>query len=366
MLLKLVKINHHQVGLRIHNDQLIEALQPGWYLAKEFMGERIDVLSEKELLVSHPDLDEIIRSHILDEYVETVDLKDNERALLWTDGRFEKIIGPGAYAIWKRCREIKVERISVDDPQFRHKMMFRIAQSLGSDAMLRTVQIEEGETCLYFKDGVLDSELAPGFYSFWKDVCTVKFHKIDLREKLLDMSGQEIITSDKVTLRLNAVISYRVSDARKSIEISDAPDQALYRESQLILRSAVGSRKLDDILSEKDALANEIVELLKSKADKFGLSIVYFGIKDLILPGDIRELMNKVVAAQKEAEANQIVRREETAATRSQCNTAKMLEQNPTLMRLRELEVLERVAEKSKLKLILGEKGVTERIVNLL
>jgi len=374
MLLKIIKINQYQVGLRFRNEKLVEALQPGWYLAKGFLGERIDILSEKDLCVSHPELDEIIRCGVLSKFIEVVDLKDNERALLWVEGRFEKILTPGKHGIWKNLREIQIERLSAEDPQFKHKLLYRIAQSPESEeatrntapGALRTMLVEPTETCLYFKDGKLAGELTPGFHAFWKGIGTLKFLKFDLREKLLDMAGQEIITADKVTLRLNAVVSYRISDAKKSMQITDAPDQALYREGQLLLRAAIGGRSLDEILGDKAALTDGIADLLKAKADKFGLSIVSFGIRDIILPGDIRELMNRVVAAQKEAEANQIVRREETAATRSQCNTAKILEANPVLMRLRELEVLERVAKDSKLSLILGEKGLTEKIVNML
>ncbi|MBF0543589.1 MAG: slipin family protein [Candidatus Riflebacteria bacterium] len=366
MIVKFIRINQYQVGLRFQNDKLVEALTPGWYLEKGIVGERIEVLSEKKILLMHPELDEIIRTHFLDEYLEFIDLKDNERALLWIDGRFEEILASGKHAIWKRFREVKIEKISIEDPQFKHKFLYKITQNPKSETSLTTLLVEENEICLYFCDGSLVNEIGPGFYAFWKNVGTLKFHRIDLREKLLEMSGQDIITSDKVTLRLNTIISYRIIDAKKSISVSEAPDQALYREGQLILRSAIGNRKLDDILNDKDAVANEIMEILKTKADKYGLSIVYCGIRDIILPGDIRELMNRVVAAQKEAEANQIVRREETAATRSQCNTAKMLEQNPTLMRLRELEVLERIAEKSKLNLFLGEKGLTEKVVNML
>ena len=106
--------------------------------------------------------------------------------------------------------------------------------------------------------------------------------------------------------------------------------------------------------------------MLKGKAETYGVEVTGFGVKDIILPGKMREIMNRVVAAQKEAEANQIMRREETAATRSQCNTAKMLETNPTLMRLRELELIEKVAEKSKINLILGEKGLADKLVNML
>jgi regulator of protease activity HflC (stomatin/prohibitin superfamily) len=80
----------------------------------------------------------------------------------------------------------------------------------------------------------------------------------------------------------------------------------------------------------------------------------------------MKELLNKVTEAKKAAEANLIARREETAAMRSQANTAKLLQDNPTLRRLRELETLEKVAASAELKVVLGDKGLTDRIVNLL
>jgi regulator of protease activity HflC (stomatin/prohibitin superfamily) len=89
-------------------------------------------------------------------------------------------------------------------------------------------------------------------------------------------------------------------------------------------------------------------------------------VEDQVLPGDMKDLMNKVTEAKKAAEANLIARREETAAMRSQANTAKLLESNPTLMRIRELEVLEKIATDGKLNIVLGEKGLADRVVNLL
>jgi regulator of protease activity HflC (stomatin/prohibitin superfamily) len=119
-------------------------------------------------------------------------------------------------------------------------------------------------------------------------------------------------------------------------------------------------------LSEKDVVASEIDEAVRDRANDLGLEIASVGIRDVILPGDMKDLMNKVTEAKKAAEANLIARREETAAMRSQANTAKLLADNPTLMRLRELEVLENVASKGKLNIVLGEKGLAERVVNLL
>jgi hypothetical protein len=86
----------------------------------------------------------------------------------------------------------------------------------------------------------------------------------------------------------------------------------------------------------------------------------------VILPGDMKELMNKVTEAKKAAEANLAARREETAAMRSRANTACLLADNPALMRLRELELLEKIEAGAKPNVVLGEKGLAERVVNLL
>ena len=142
--------------------------------------------------------------------------------------------------------------------------------------------------------------------------------------------------------------------------------QALYREAQLVLRGVIGARELDTFLTDKDAVAKDVEESVRRRAGELGLEIASVGIRDVILPGDMKDLMNKVTEAKKAAEANLIARREETAAMRSQANTAKLLADNPTLMRLRELEVLEKIAGSGKLNVVLGEKGLTDRIVNLL
>ena len=141
--------------------------------------------------------------------------------------------------------------------------------------------------------------------------------------------------------------------------------QALYREAQLALRAIVGARTLEALLGEKDAVARDLDGALRARVAAIGLEVVSLGIRDVILPGEMKELMNKVIEAQKAAEAALITRREETAAMRSQANTARLLEQNPTLMRLRELEALEKVAEKGRLSVVVGEGGLAGRVVKL-
>jgi regulator of protease activity HflC (stomatin/prohibitin superfamily) len=112
-------------------------------------------------------------------------------------------------------------------------------------------------------------------------------------------------------------------------------------------------------------VARELDGALRARVVELGLVVVSLGIKDVILPGEMKELMNRVIEAQKAAEAALVTRREETAAMRSQANTARLFEQNPTLMRLRELETLEKVAEKGRLSVVVGEGGLANRIVKL-
>ncbi len=161
-------------------------------------------------------------------------------------------------------------------------------------------------------------------------------------------------------------MTYRVIDARLSLSVVDDARQALYRETQLVLRALVGARELDGFLADKDGVVAELEQGLRRRVPAIGLEVVTAGIRDIILPGEMKDLLNKVTEAKKAAEANLIVRREETAAMRSQANTAKLLQDNPTLMRLRELEVLEKVAATAKLSVVLGDKGLTERVVNVL
>ena len=134
---------------------------------------------------------------------------------------------------------------------------------------------------------------------------------------------------------------------------------------QLALRSVVGTRTLEELLSDREAAAGELEGDLATRATEMGLEVGSLGIRDVILPGEMKTILNRVMEAKQAAEANLITRREETAAMRSQANTAKMLEANPTLMRLRELEVLERVADRANLQVVLGDGGLTDRVVKL-
>ena len=113
----------------------------------------------------------------------------------------------------------------------------------------------------------------------------------------------------------------------------------------MALRSVICDKTLDEILLEKEKISKDILSYLKSYESKYFVSFEA-GIKDIILPGEIKDILNTVLIAEKQAQANVITRREETASTRSLLNTAKLMEENDVLYRLKELEMLERIFDK--------------------
>ena len=362
-----IKIWEHERGLVFREGDFLGVLRPGVHWMWDPLRKlRIDVVSVRNAWIQHRDLDLIARSRELRYEARVVDLKDHERAIVRIDGRVDSVIGPGVHALWTAYRAVDVEVVDARGVLFEHADLAAISKAVGASNWLEATVVESGQVGLLFRDGRHEATLAPGAYGLWKGVARAKVLTVELREQVLDVAGQEIMTADKVTLRLNAVVTYKIADPLVAVTAVEDYRQALYREAQLVLRAGIGARELDALLGEKEAVARELDEALRGRVAEIGLEVVSLGIRDVVLPGEMKELMNKVTEARKASEAALITRREETAAMRSQANTAKILETNPTLMRLRELEVLEKVADKAKLSVLLGEGGLTERVVKLL
>ena len=213
-------------------------------------------------------------------------------------------------------------------------------------AYLHVTEVAEYSVGLLMVDGQLVRTLDAGVYAFWKLNRNIKVEQLDLRVQAMEVSGQEILTRDKVTLRINLSAAYQVSDPVKVRNAFQDWTDHLYRELQFGLRQAVGTRTLDTLLGEKGTLDKEVAAYVRERVAEHGIELSNVGVKDVILPGEMKEILNQVVEAEKVSQANVIKRREETAATRSLLNNAKLMEDNPTLLRLKELEVLEKVTEK--------------------
>jgi regulator of protease activity HflC (stomatin/prohibitin superfamily) len=217
----------------------------------------------------------------------------------------------------------------------------------------------EGSAALRYVDGALEAVLGPGRHASWTARRKVTFAVIDVRERVLQITGQEVMTKDRVTLRLNLSVSYGIADVRRLATVARAPDEVLYLAVQLAARESIAARTLDELLASREELGEGLRPAVATRAADVGLSVTALGLRDFVLPGEMKALLNRVIEAQKEAEANVILRREETAATRSMAQTAKVLAENPLLVRLKELEAYKELAAKvGQVHLVMGEAGL--------
>ncbi|MEZ5333222.1 MAG: slipin family protein [Thermoanaerobaculia bacterium] len=361
-----IKIREYERGLLYRDGVFREVLRPGRrWVFDPWLRARVVRVSVREVFLESPDVDVIARSGALGDEAVVLDLSDRERGLVWVDGRFRRIAGPGVTIVWQAFSAVRTEVVRVEPVRFEQEDLSAILATPGVDRDLESIEVEAGTVGLFVVDGRLVETLQPGRYAAWRGVARVRVVTVDLRESTLDVTGQEIMTADKVTLRLNAAVTYRVADPVRAFDAVASPEQALYRDAQMALRAAIGSRDLDAVLSDKEGVATELEAAIRERATDYGIAVVGLGIRDVILPGDMRTILNRVVEAQKAAEADLITRREETASMRSQANTARVFASNPVLMRLRELEVLEKVADKADLTVVLGDGGLADRVTKL-
>ena len=388
-------VAQHERALVLRDGMLTRILGAGVYHWLDPFN-RIEVqvfdLTRPELKHDQADVFRKSTGALWDANVQTVETGANEAALISFDGRLSLLMAPETRRFfWMGPVEVDIERVDLSaglaiSTALRERLRRTMvrwtaissalrerAKAMGKELtgtdFLEAVYEEEvpdGHVGLLIVDGRLVETLQPGVHAFWNFARNLQIELTDLRLQELEVQGQEILTRDKVSLRINLNAHYRVTDAAGLRAKLPKPKDWLYRELQFGLRQAVSGRTLDELLAEKGALEQEMHQRIAELTKAQGLQVESLGIKDIILPGDMKEIMNQVVQAEKAAQANLIRRREETAATRSLLNTAKLMEQNPLLLRLKELEALERVTERvGSLTLFGGLESVLQNLVRI-
>jgi regulator of protease activity HflC (stomatin/prohibitin superfamily) len=291
--------------------------------------------------------------------------------LRFENGVLVELLAPNTRRLYfKGYIDLKFEVIEIGDNfEVPTKLVSQVLNSrtrvAGADGVF-AVQVPQYSVALLYVDGKVVKLLEPGVAAFFKFGRDVKTETIDLRLQIVDVAGQEILTRDKVSVRVNLTAGYRVTDATLAFSKQAKPLDYLYKELQFALRAAVGTRTLDEILEDKRLIDDVVGSEIRRRVAGFGLEVESVGVKDIILPGDMKAILTKVVETEKAAQANVIRRREETAATRSLLNTAKMMEDNPTALRLKELETLEKVTEKiDKISVFGGLDSVLKDLVKI-
>jgi len=303
-----------------------------------------------------------------------VSLGETQVGLRHEDGVLVQILPPSTRKLyWRGLREQRIDVIDVSaDARLPADLLAKL-QSValrpravqGLDGVL-LVQVPEFHAGVLMLEGQMQALLPPGNHGFWRFNRQVSVTCVDLRSQIAEVSGQEILTRDKVGLRLNLSAVWRFTDVRRAMAQMPKPAEHVYRELQFGLRAAVGEQTLDALLENKAAIDQTVLAQVRERLEGSGIALESVGVKDIILPGEMKTILAQVVEAEKSAQANVIRRREETAATRSLLNTAKVMEGNPVALRMKELETLERVAERiDKISVVGGLDQVLNGLVTL-
>ena len=293
-----------------------------------------------------------------------MEVPDGYLGFLYMNGKLHSVLTQKEIVFWNVFDRYEMELISMESEEIDQEVTKQMLELIPT-RYYKTVSIGDGEVGLLYYDNVLQKQLTKGIYAFWTYRSNVMIKVFDMRQKVLDIVGQEILTKDKIGIRMNVSCLYRIRDVEAFAEkISDLKGQ-LYTYVQLVIREMTGNYKLDEILEMKDAVSKEIFAKLREQEEQFCVEFLSAGIKDIILPGEIREIMNSVLVAEKTAQANVIARREEVASTRSLLNTAKLMDENKTLYRLKELEYLEKICDRVGEISVNGNGGLVEQLGKL-
>lgn len=269
-----------------------------------------------------------------------------ERGVLSRDGEPIVFLRPGTHRYWQLDPSVT---LAVYDAREPVPALTKELEALIPRGEYVAVTAEAHEKGLRFEQGRFAGVLEPGRYKLWTHPeAEVRIVTVDMRRTEVTIAGQDLMTRDKVTLHLTLTVEYAVDDPVLATQRVASVRDSVYLAVQLAAREYVGTVTLDQLLEGRDALTLYLDGEVRPEAARFGVRIERIGVKDIVLPGEMKTLLNRVIEAEKEAAANVILRREETAATRSLVNTARLMADQPILLRLKELEAMKEIAGQIK------------------
>jgi regulator of protease activity HflC (stomatin/prohibitin superfamily) len=276
--------------------------------------------------------------------------------------------------------------------------------------MIRDIIIKDTHRGLYYEDGVLIQVLGAGRYKLpikrpgqpfaWFRLPTTEVVLVDMRNRDLTIKGQEILTADKVAIRVSILVQFAVVDPKAAIHAVANYEDRLYSDVQLAARRSLAAMALEEILTSRHRLSEEILRDVKEAAAGYGVSIGRSDVKDLVFPGNLQEIMNRVLAAERtsqaqlveartkaevqrieaqtktdaqrlqaqveadairlqaesKAEATRLAVQAETQALQERSKSAQVYGQHPSLLRLEELATLRELAQNANARIYLDFK----------
>lgn len=342
--MKRITVQENEVAVVTKNEAIIDCLAPGKYWIG--FGQVAHIYDRYENFAVNQNIELLLIHTEFRKYIDVIEVADGYITLMFEHDRLIRILNTGRHIFWKSNDRYRFETYDTTDITILPVINQALLEKSIMAPYIRTYKLEPHEKDLLFVNGIYEGILSAGKYTWFDNGTTILVAKADLRQTLLELNGQEILTKDKAQLRVNCTLLYKIVNVELALKANKEFEKQLYTLFQLALRAHMGQMTLDDLMENKHQINELVLADIKEKAVKLGIEIADCGIKDLILPGDMKEIMNQVLIAEKRAQANIIMRREETASTRSLLNTAKLMEDNTMLMRLKEMEYVEKIADK--------------------
>jgi regulator of protease activity HflC (stomatin/prohibitin superfamily) len=297
-----------------------------------------------------------VRAVLPSDWYREVTLTSRQRGVLYRDGRPLAYLRAGTHRYWTVDPSVELRLYVLDEPM--PELTDELLRVIPGNEYARKV-VESHERGLLYVKGALRAVLEPGHYAVWSEPqAPARIVSVDVRSQQVTLAAQELMTRDKVTLRLSLSVEYALADVALSMAVADVRD-AVYLLVQLAARDYVGSVLLDELLEGRDGMTRYLESEVVPKAARIGVRVERVGVKDVVLPGEMKALLNRVIEAEKAAAANVITRREEAAATRLLASTARVMTEQPVLMRLKELETLKEMAGSiDEVRLVIGDGGL--------
>ncbi len=361
--MKRVRIHAGMVGLVFKSGNYTRVISEG----KHWIGFRTQVAkySLSQPFNAPRALEILLKDQALAEMLTVIEVKDNEIVLVYENGNFKQVLTAGRYTYWNGLIDYKFVTADLSKIEITEAIEKAIYNKPELSRYIRVFEVAAYEKAVMIVNDKFVKTLEHGTYHFWRNDQTIKIAKADLRQLQLEIAGQELLTKDKATVRINFYAQFKVADIETALMHNKDYEKQLYIVLQLALRAFVGAYTLDELLEQKETIAKAVLTDVKAQASKLGVNVLHTGIRDVILPGDMKDIMNQVLIAHKKAQANVVTRREETASTRSLLNTAKLMEDNSMLFKLKEMEYVEKIADKIGEITVAGNGNVIEQLKDI-
>ena len=280
-------IQSDERGVMYKNGAYAGLLMPG----KHFTFNDIEVFKLGHYFRSDQNIKILLENKDLEEQLISFEVKDDQVAIYTIDGNFSSVVSrSGTYAVWKGPWKQEILIYDISEPFIEDKQVLKWCRKglLSNETNMQV--LPSGVKGMLYVDQKPVKIVEPGTYFVWRGSKPAHIVSVDGRQQVMELSGQELISKDKIMLRINFAATYQITDIEKALHNSSNYTSQIYNIMQLALRAYIGGYSLEDIFNKKDEISGAVLTNAKEACEAIGIKLISAGIKDIILPGEIKDI----------------------------------------------------------------------------